>query len=274
MYSFSDDTLFRFECLFKQEKRDYKKIISEYNSKKWNDIYEENKNNQITSEIELLNSSYNFCKSDIKFDYSSIEGKVYKANNQDIQNSIFMIKKYIINEIDKYDVNTVIELGAGMCFYSKLIDLHYEGSKEILSYDICPITKDIYKVLFSKNLDTHFNYYDEDSYKFLDKIENKCVIFSNQSIEQIKETKTFINSLKKYKDKIECVINFECLYELKDETNPIFFLQKKYLEKCDYNRDLYSNLKNDNDVEILDLQNNLIPTHLLYNKSIIKWKFK
>ena len=185
-----------------------------------------------------------------------------------------MIKNYIINEVDKNNTNTIIELGAGQCFYSKLIDLHYKGSKEILSYDICSKTKDIYKLLFSKEHDTYFNYYDEESYKFLDKIKKKCIIFSNQSIEQINETNTFINSLKKYKDKIECIINFECLYELKDESNPIFFLQKKYLEHCDYNKDFYNNLKNNENIEILDLQNNIISSHLLYNKSIIKWKFK
>ena len=42
-----------------------------------------------------------------------------------------------------YNSNTIIELGAGFCYYSKLLDLKFNNKKKILTYDFCKNVKKI-----------------------------------------------------------------------------------------------------------------------------------
>lgn len=117
-----------------------------------------------------------------------------------------------------------------------------------------------------------FNWYD-DRWEILEKLEEKAVIFTRHSIEELPRARTVLKNLAKYKDKISEVIHLEPVYELMNQNSVLGFMRRKYIRKNDYNTDLLNSLYLMG-VEILQIDVDVIGQNPLNPTSLVKWKFK
>jgi hypothetical protein len=116
-----------------------------------------------------------------------------------------------------------------------------------------------------------FNWYD-DTWAILENLQEKTLIFTRHSIEQLPQTKSIAPTFCKYKDKIEEVIHLEPVYEFIDKQTTLGIMRQAYTLINDYNTDLLTTLKNMR-VQILNTDTDLIGGNPLNPTSLIQWKF-
>ncbi|MGF1500148.1 MAG: hypothetical protein ACFB8W_25460 [Elainellaceae cyanobacterium] len=115
-----------------------------------------------------------------------------------------------------------------------------------------------------------FNFYDVDSYRL---IEDRSLIFTSHSVEQLPDAQFFLDNLSQHRDKIDGVVNFEPTF-LKERTSLVGVLRNRYIEVNDYNRNLVKLLKSRSDIEILRFAPDVIGLNPLNPACVIEWRFR
>lgn len=118
---------------------------------------------------------------------------------------------------------------------------------------------------------SYFNWYDH-TWQLLENLEEKVLIFTKHSIEQLPQSKIIIPTLSKYKDKIAGVIHLEPVYELIDKNSLLGLMRRAYTLKNDYNTDLLTMLKSLN-AQILRTEVDWVGENPLNPTSLIYWEF-
>jgi len=185
--------------------------------------------------------------------------------------------KLILGEIKKELARSrvVVELGCGYGYnlwrlWQRFPDKTYRGA------ELSDKARTLAGQLFNDNSHikvTKFNFYDS-AYKALEQIEDPFLLLTIHAIEQIPCCSHVFKTLSQYREKITSVFHFEPLYELYDESL-LGFMRRRYCEVNDYNRDLFSQLKENNeDIEIMNLDLNIFGRNPLFPISMIHWKFR
>ncbi|MBQ04277.1 hypothetical protein CL673_06155 [Candidatus Bathyarchaeota archaeon] len=119
---------------------------------------------------------------------------------------------------------------------------------------------------------TQFNFYDE-SWSIFDTMAEKALVFTNHAIEQLPSAKSVLSTFNKYRQKIACVVHLEPVFEFNDSDTVLGLMRQSYLLTNDYNRDLFTCLK-EMGVKILRTENGLFGPNPLNPTSLIVWQFQ
>ena len=168
----------------------------------------------------------------------------------------------IRSKVRQYGSGAVCELGCGYGYNLTYLGKNAYGGE---------YAENAVKLAQKLGLDVvPFNYYNEGDYSF---IKNDSTILTVHSIEQIPDASVIIENLSKHKDKINCVIHFEPSF-VPSRTSLLGLFRNKYIELCDYNRNLSDVLHSRRDVEILEYKTDIFGLQPLNSSNLIVWKFK
>lgn len=117
---------------------------------------------------------------------------------------------------------------------------------------------------------TSFNYYETSDYGF---IRPGSTILSVHSLEQIPDARPFLDGMRSVRDRVEFSIHLEPTW-LTERNGLIGYLRNRYLEVNDYNRNLYTLLRQADDVEIVLFEADVFGQAPLNSASLIVWRFK
>ena len=118
-----------------------------------------------------------------------------------------------------------------------------------------------------------FNWYD-DTWAILGSLEEKALLFTRHSIEQLPQVKSIMPTFGKYKDKIAGVIHLEPVYELIDKSSTLGLMRQAYTLINNYNTDLLTTLNSMSvQSKILRIDIDLIGANPLNPTSLVQWKF-
>jgi len=118
-----------------------------------------------------------------------------------------------------------------------------------------------------------FNFYDLDSYSFLEWLPEPIAVFTCHALEQLPTAAPFLEHLSCYRARIKAVVNFEPVTELYPK-NLLGLLRARYTEINDYNRDLVSVLRSSSQVEIDRSEYDVIGVNPLNPSSVLAWHFR
>jgi hypothetical protein len=118
---------------------------------------------------------------------------------------------------------------------------------------------------------TQFNWYDV-AWAILENLQEKALIFTRHSIEQLPQAKNVMPTFRKYQDRIAGVIHLEPVYELINKISTLGMMRQAYTLMNDYNTDLLATLKSMN-VQILQTDTDIVGGNPLNPTSFIYWKF-
>ena len=119
---------------------------------------------------------------------------------------------------------------------------------------------------------TQFNFYDE-TWSIFDTVAEKALVFTNHAIEQLPSAKSIMSTFARYSQKIACVIHLEPVFEFNDSDTVLGLMRQNYLLTNDYNRDLFTCLK-EMGIKIIRTENDLFGPNPLNPTSLIVWQFQ
>lgn len=169
---------------------------------------------------------------------------------------------------------TIFELGCGYGYNLWLLN-KYHGSKSFIGGDYSRNAVQLASSLYCDNSNLkvlQFDFFNEQTYLFLESTESPVLIFTVHAIEQLPDSSIVFDTLLKYRDKIKTVIHLEPAFQLHDK-KLIGLMQKRYAEINDYNTDLISQLEKRSYISVLSIKPDMIGVNPLNPTSVIKWQF-
>lgn len=117
-----------------------------------------------------------------------------------------------------------------------------------------------------------FNYYEPDTYSFLEHAETPVLIVTRHSLEQLPEAGPFFEALGRYRHRVAGAIHFEPVYRPDDETL-LGVLRRRYLEAQNYNRDLLDEIARRPDLRLVRDEPSVFGSNPLNPTSIVQWEY-
>ena len=242
---------------FKKQKRNRSLINQEYNSRMWNQKFEE---------IDFESLIGNYERKDIAkyviVTYNDKPIKIVGKNFEKIYHS------QIFKVLEEFREDSVIELGCGLG--ANLFMLHNEGFKKLGGYDLSEnAINHLRRYSKMKGYDIHFDVHDLNKTFSSDMIKDK-IVFTHTCLEQCKHIMSnVLRNILEGKPKL--VINFEVNYD------DAPFMVRKYLDSQDYQNNLVRELqilKKQGKIEILSIKKLLYTSSPVNRPSLIIWKPK
>lgn len=127
---------------------------------------------------------------------------------------------------------------------------------------------------FFEDSDTRIEKFDfySSTYSILEDTEAPLVIFTAHAIEQIPDISNMFDALSEHRAKIKAVVHIEPVYEFQGE-GLLGLLRKRYIEVCDYNRNLYTQIESRADIQIDVCEKNIFGINGINPSSVILWHF-
>lgn len=173
-------------------------------------------------------------------------------------------------EMEHTDV--VIELGCGYGYNLWRLSRSVEDVR-FVGGELSAVAVELAQELFADNdrLEVErFNFFDE-RYDLLDVKDERVVVFTAHSIEQLPDAAKVIRTLVSQKANIRTVYHFEPVMELYGESL-LGLMRRRYTKLNDYNQNLLSELKSNRRIEIKSVQGNVLGINPLNPTSIIAWR--
>lgn len=189
----------------------------------------------------------------------SIEDELFIAPTSFARTLFYSI---ILSKVQQYRSGTVCELGCGYGYNLTYLGTGAYGGE--YAENAVKLAQKLGQDVVS------FNYYEANDYSFIRK---NSTILTVHSIEQIPDANVIIENLSKQKDKINIVIHFEPSL-VPARTSLLGLFRNRYIELCDYNRNLANVLRSRNDVEIIEYKQDVFGLNPLNSSNLIVWKFK
>jgi hypothetical protein len=126
---------------------------------------------------------------------------------------------------------------------------------------------------FHQNV-VQFNFYEQDSYSFLEGLPEPIAVFTCHALEQLPTAAPFVVHLGRYRKRIKAVVNFEPVTELHSQETMLGLLRTRYTEMNDYNRDLLSAVRLTPGLEIDRVEYDVIGVNPLNPSSVLAWHFR
>ncbi len=238
--------------------RSVEKVNDEYNNDKYDKLLESG----IDSAHELKIKQWGLRgKNEGDETFISFKDEIFKctvAFSQQIHNS------FIIDLLNAYSSSNICELGTGFGYNLSLL----KGFDHVYGGELTQNGVEIGKRL-GLDIDL-FNFYNIKDYSF---IKPNSTIFTCHALEQLPDASCFIEGLYAQKEKIKYVVNIEpSIIESRDNLLGIF--RNKYLEINDYNRNLFSLLRNNPNIEIMKQEQDTFGMTPLNSSNLTVWRFK
>jgi len=169
---------------------------------------------------------------------------------------------------------TVVELGAGYGAQLYVVTQSFPA-KACHGGDISGCAVELARFLFRHNQNVsihHFNFYEPDSYRIFNDMEEPVLVYTSHAVEQLPSAKPLIDNLAAYREKIGAVVHFEPVYQ-PDVKTITGLMRARYMEFADYNRDLLVELAGRPDIRIVHQELNVIGQNPLNPTSIVHWAF-
>lgn len=168
----------------------------------------------------------------------------------------------IKEQVEKYGSEYFCELGCGYGFNLSYLDGMVYGGE---------YSENAVKIAEKMGMDVrNFNYYHREDYSF---IRDGSTVFTVHSLEQIPDARCFVEGIASQREKVRYVVNIEPSFI--DERTTLFgLLCNRYIEMNDYNRNLFSLLRERDDIEILEYERDVVGLNPLNSANIIVWRFR
>ena len=197
---------------------------------------------------------YNVCLSEAKAEYNRLLLDTVNAE----------VKK----------CKTIVELGCGYGYNLCVLKQQFPAKTFLggeYSENAVELASRLYK--YEHNIRVlYFNFYDEKSYTFLQRLTPPIVVFTAHAIEQLQSASPILDALLRYREILQAVFHLEPVPQLQNETL-LGLMRRRYAAINDYNRDLLSELQKRSYIRILDIQTNVIGLNPLNPTSVIQWEF-
>lgn len=174
-------------------------------------------------------------------------------------------------EVD--ECKTVVELGCGYGYNLWMLKQHFPTKAFIggeYSDNAVQLSSRLNKYDTINVL--HFNFYDEKSYAFLEKLAPPILILTSHAVEQLPSSFSALDALSRYREIIKTVFHFEPVFQLHEQTL-LGLMRQRYAQINDYNRDLLLELKERPNIRILGIKANVVGLNPLNPTSVIQWEF-
>ncbi|OGG73756.1 hypothetical protein A3A40_01535 [Candidatus Kaiserbacteria bacterium RIFCSPLOWO2_01_FULL_54_20] len=171
------------------------------------------------------------------------------------------------------DGDTLVELGCGYGYNLALLKKRLATSLAFRGGEYARTAVALAGTLF-KDDDIRVEQFDFYSlnYPVIEQASAPVVIFTAYAVEQIPDITNMFDVLSKNRSKIKAVIHVEPIYEFQ-ATGLLGLLRRRYIEVCDYNRNLYTELHRRSDIKIDVCEQNIFGINGLHPASVISWHF-
>ena len=204
--------------------------------------------------VSLGNNLYEVCLSEAKAEYYEL------------------LLDTVCGEVGK--CQTVVELGCGYGYNLWMLKQHFP-TKAFVGGEYSKNAVELGCRLFqhdSKIRVLQFNFFDDQSYKFLERVNPPIVVLTVHAIEQLQSSSPVLDALLRYRESIQTVFHFEPVYHLHDETL-LGLMRRRYAELNDYNTDLLPELQQRSYIRIIISQAEVFGLNPLNPTSVIQWEF-
>lgn len=255
--------------------RDISKIENEYNQDKYESLLKTFKE----KDLSLSELRWNQLPDKHKTICFSNSGRLFKAKAEDV---VLHQRKVFFDQFSRIlsGNELIIELGAGYGLNLGHLKKHLKNKFPNLKYiggEYSENAVELGNNLFEDDKDIElkmFNYY-EGNIEIPNKYKKNCdvIIFTSHSVEQIPKFNPILD-LQVWSTSLNVshVVHFEPVYEFNQKNSLIGMLRRRYTEINDYNRDIYSSLKNSKSISIRRKNNDLIGINPLNPTSLIHWE--
>jgi hypothetical protein len=174
------------------------------------------------------------------------------------------------------ETQTIVELGAGYGFNLHWLNTEVDRSKDYIGGELSANAVKLGNRLASdlSNIRLRqFNFYDPDSYSFLDSLPGPLLIFTCHAVEQLPSAAGLFENLRPYRGRIHSVVHCEPCHQL-HSGNLLGQMRSRYAELNDYNRDLPALLDEAEEMEVLLQEPDVFGLNPLNPTSIIQWRYR
>ncbi len=119
----------------------------------------------------------------------------------------------------------------------------------------------------------HFDFYDEDSYRFLETLVPPLLIFTCYALELLPSIGRVFDILSRHAPAIATVVHFEPVYQFHEDSKLLEQMRRRYFEVNDYNRDFFPVLQARRDVRIARVTPSVYGVNPLNPMAIVQWSF-
>lgn len=169
---------------------------------------------------------------------------------------------------------TVVELGAGFGHIMWSLRQRFPG-KQWRGGEYTDTAVRLAAGLFRSHPDIaveRFDFY-ADSYAILESAEAPIVVLTSQAQEQIPDSRSTLDTLARYRDKIIASFHVEPAYDLQDPATLLGQMRRRYIEINDYNRNLFGELQRRPDIRVLRMARDVIGWNPFNSLGMAHWEF-
>jgi len=116
-----------------------------------------------------------------------------------------------------------------------------------------------------------FNFYEQDSYRWLGELPQPVIVFTSHAIEQCPSAALVLENLLGFRDRLIAVFHFEPVLELAGDTL-LGLLRRRYAEANDYNRDLLTLIRGNPSIRLQAVRANVFGLNPLNATSVLEWE--
>lgn len=169
---------------------------------------------------------------------------------------------------------TVVELGCGFGHILWSLRQRFPG-KQWRGGDYTATAVELATGLYARHPDISVEQFDfyADRYPMLDKAEGPVVVLTSQAQEQIPDSRSTLDTLARYRDRIVAGFHIEPAYDLQDTSTLLGQMRRRYLEINDYNRNLFGELQRRPDIRILRMEKDVIGWNPFNALGMVHWEF-
>ncbi|MEQ1519917.1 MAG: hypothetical protein ABL936_01460 [Aestuariivirga sp.] len=257
---------------FEPVERNLAKIHNEYSEDKWQKCFDAYTKSGGTMDAHELRRLY-YDLSSAKQRAAVRQGKLVGATNSEIMSWYDDILISAMTTALK-SAGTVVELGSSFGHIMWMLrkafpNLIYRGG------DFADSAVALAAMLYAQKPDISVEKFDfyAPSYDLIERAKGPVVVVTSQALEQVPQSAGVIETLYKYRKKIDRVFHLEPAYALYDDGSLLGLMRRRYIEINDYNRDLVSTLKDRKDIEIMRLEQNVVGWNPFNSLALIEWRF-
>ena len=169
---------------------------------------------------------------------------------------------------------TVVELGCGFGHILWSLRQRFPG-KQWRGGDYTATAVELAAGLYADHPDIsveRFDFY-ADRYPMLEKAEGPVVVLTSQAQEQIPDSRSTLDTLTRYRDKIIAGFHIEPAYDLQDTSTLLGQMRRRYLEINDYNRNLFGELQRRPEIRVLRMEKDVIGWNPFNSLGMVHWEF-
>lgn len=173
------------------------------------------------------------------------------------------------------DCRTIVELGCGFGHVLWSLRRRFPG-KAYRGGEFTASAVELADGLYAAHPDIsveRVDFYDS-RYAVIEKADGPVVVLTSQAQEQIPDSRSTLDTLARYKDKISAVFHIEPAYDLQPTDTLLGQMRRRYLEINDYNRNLFGEIQRRPDIVVRRMERDVIGWNPFNSLALVHWEFR